>query len=67
MCNVLPPKPVPGGITGPPCSWGPVPPDWASLESETVPRVPDPRKTAMERTSSNSKRQTQPLVRVDVT
>jgi hypothetical protein len=32
---------VPGGITGPPCSWGiqirrPGPPGWESLESETV-------------------------------
>jgi hypothetical protein len=34
-------NPVPGGITGPPCSWGisiqgPGPPCWGSLESETV-------------------------------
>jgi hypothetical protein len=33
-------NPVPGGITGPPCSWGrqirgPGPPGWGSLESET--------------------------------
>jgi hypothetical protein len=34
-------NPVPGGITGPPCSWGmyvwgPGPPGWRSLESQTV-------------------------------
>jgi hypothetical protein len=34
-------NPVPGGITGPPCSWGiyirePDPPGWGNLESETL-------------------------------
>jgi hypothetical protein len=66
-------NPVPGGITGPPCSWGiwgPGPPGWGggSLESETVkiwwsPRYSDPRMTALMRASSNCKRQTRPHVR----
>jgi hypothetical protein len=71
--------PVLEGINGPPCSWEisirvPGPPGWGGgLESEWdskiwswVPQDLEPRMTALARASRNCKRQTHPLVRVDV-
>jgi hypothetical protein len=66
-------NPVPGGVTGPPCSWGilirgPNPPGWGGLESEAVKYGREsPRMTALGRTRSNCKLQTHPLWREDVT
>jgi hypothetical protein len=67
-------NPVPGGITGPLCSWGGLNTEtwsysvgesriWDSKIREWVPRDSDQRMTALARTSSNCKRQTHYLVR----
>jgi hypothetical protein len=67
-------NPVPGGITGSPCSWGDLNTGtWSSRLGESriwdgkiwswVPRDSDPRITALARPSSNSKWQIHPLVR----